>query len=328
MKWSRRGAPLTLAVLLVYGLAVTPTLFAQQPSLQAVPKTNATDGPNSTVRDARRLMDAGRFSEAEGLLRAQLRTDPGDPDANEALAYCLLRENKPADALKQYTAAAALRTPHAAELVGVGQAYVLLNDMDDADRWTLRAVRMDPENVDAWYSLGRIRYTEQRFADALGCFRRALALDPKSAKIENNIGLSQEGLNHSEEAIAAYRRAIALEGDQARSPGSEQAYLNLGIALLHRGQMAEAQQSLEHAATISPHDPRILEQLGHLHLQQGDAVAAAASFSEAVKLDAGNSSLHFMLGQSYRRLGQTDRAQAEFAEAARLSRTPGMAAHE
>jgi tetratricopeptide (TPR) repeat protein len=295
-----------------------PQATQDNPQLQPL-SPNAAASPNNPLQQAHRLIDAARFSEAESLLRAELQSDPRSPDANTALAYCLLRENKPAEALKQYTAAAALRTPTTDDLINVGQAYILLNDTTDADHWTLRAVRMSPDNAEAWYSLGRIRYTEQRFADAQSCFQRALAISPRSAKIVNNLGLAEEGLNHSDEAVAAYRQAIAWQGPGASTPGSEQPYLNLGIVLLHRGQLDEAGTLLDRALAISPHDPRIHEQLGHLHLQQGDPKAAAEAFTQAVHLDPTNSSLHFLLGQCYRRLGQTEQAQSEFSEAERLT---------
>jgi Flp pilus assembly protein TadD len=300
-------------------LSAAASGYAQQPSLQSLPATPATSRDEDAVAQARRLIEAGRAAEAETLLRDELRKDPRSPEANAALAYCLLRENKPADALKQYTAAAALRTPTADELVNVGQAYVLLGDMADADRWTLRAIGMSPDDAEAWYSLGRIRYTEQRFGEALACLQRALTLNPGSARIENNLGLAQEGLNHTDEAIAAYRQAIAWQGAQA-GPGSEQPYLNLAIALLHRGELGEAGTLLSRAVAISPNDPRILEQIGHLRLQGGDAKGAAEAFGSAVRLEPGNSGLHFLLGQAYRRLGQSEQAQEQFAEAAKLAR--------
>lgn len=264
-------------------------------------------------------MQTGHFREAEVLLRQEVQTEPHSADAHAALAYCLLRQNKAAEALGEYTRAAAIRTPDSEELTQVGQAYILLGDDLDADRWTLRAVRMNPNDAEAWYSLGRIRYTEQRFADAAECFRHVLAVSPKNAKAENNLGLAEDGLNQTDEAIAAYRQAIAWEGD-ATTPGSEQPYLNLAIILLHRNQLEEARTLLTRAAAISPRDPRIYEQLGHVHLEQGDAAGAAEAFSHAVQLDPQNSSLHFVLGQAFRRLGRQADAKAQFDEALRLTR--------
>lgn len=267
------------------------------------------------------LMQAGQFHQAETVLRQGLLAAPESHEAHAALAYCLLRENQPAEALVEYTRAAAIRAPDSEELTQVGQAYVLLHDDTDADRWTLRAVRMNPSDPEAWYSLGRIRYTEQYFSDAAACFQHVLALRPHNVKAENNLGLAEEGMNHTQAAVLAYRRAIAWETAPS-APGDEQPYLNLAIVLLHTGDLAEAQPLLSRALAISPHDPRIFEQIGHLHLQQGDAKGAADAFNQAVRLDPSNSGLHFLLGQAYRRLGQKQEADAEFATAARLARPP------
>lgn len=282
----------------------------------AAPST--LQGPAALTR-AHALIQAGHFQEAEAILRQEVQANPGSAEAHAALAYCLLRQNQPAKALEEYTRAAAIRTPDADELTQVGQAYILLGDDLDADRWTLRAVRMNPNDAEAWYSLGRIRYTEQRFADAVQCFQRALAIFPKNARAENNLGLAKEGLNQTDDAVAAYRQAIAWQGDST-APGSEQPFLNLAIILLHRNQLEDAKTLLTRAAAISPRDPRIYEQLGHVHLEQDDAAGAADAFVRAVQLDPDNSSLHFVLGQAYRRLGRQADAKAQFDEALRLTK--------
>jgi Flp pilus assembly protein TadD len=237
------------------------------------------------------------------------------------LAYVLLRENKPADSLKEYTRAAAMETPSASMLEHVGQDYVLLGDWDDADKWTLRAVQMSPSDGDAWYSLGRIRYSEQRFRDAVSCFQQALKLSPKSVKVENNLGLAFEATNQTDAAVAAYRQAIEWQDQGPRDQLSEQPLLNLGAVLLHRGEMTEAESLLTKAAAMAPRDPRIHEQLGHLYMQKADYAAAEHELQKACELDPRNSSLHFLLGQAYRHLGKLEDAKAEFAASARLSQT-------
>lgn len=312
--------PLCRAGLVALSLALAgATICSGQVSPSEPPRFSPQSADDAALSQVRGLMQSGHFHEAEILLRQQLQSRPGSAGAHAALGYCLLRQNEPAKALEEYTRAAAIRTPDAAELIQVGQAYVLLGDDADADRWTLRAVRMSPNDPDPWYSLGRIRYTEQRFADAAQCFRHVLALSPKNAKAENNLGLSEEGLNQTDDAIAAYRQAIAWQGD-ASSTGSEQPYLNLGIVLLHRNELDEAKALLTRAAALSPQDAHIYEQLGHVHLQQGDAARAAEAFGRAVQLDPNNSSLHFVLGQAYRRLGRQAEAKVQFDEALRLTR--------
>jgi Flp pilus assembly protein TadD len=278
---------------------------------------------SSEVSAADERMRAGNFAAAEAILRERLRVEPRDADAVYALAYCLLREDHPTDALKQYTAAATLRKPSSAELVNVGQAYAVLGDDADADKWTMQALREDPKNAQAWYSLGRIRYTDQRFADAAACYEHVLALSPRNVKAENNLGLAYEGQNRSADAEAAYRQAIGWQDAAPAAERSEQPLLNLAIILLHRGDAAQAQPLLLKAAQIAPRDPRIQEQLGHLYLQQTRFDLAATAFEQAIAEDPKNSGLHFLLGQAYKHLGRTNEAQAQFAMASELAKPAG-----
>jgi len=265
------------------------------------------------------LLDAGKFHEAEGALRTYLADNDLSATAHTMLGYTLLRENKPADSLKEYTRAASLEKPSASTLQRVGQDYVLLGDWADADKWTLRAVQMSPSDADAWYSLGRIRYSEQRFSDALSCFQQVLKLSPKNVKGENNLGLAYEAMNQVDAAMAAYRQAIEWQNQGPRDQLSEEPLLNLGVVLLHRNELTEAEGLLTKAAVLAPKDPRIHEQLGHLYMQKADYGAAEHELQQACQLDPRNSSLHFLLGQAYRHLGKLQEAKAEFAASAQLS---------
>ncbi len=295
-----------------------PACVGQQPTLSE-PGAAPVVKPEP-LRAARDLEQANRFVDAEQMLRLYLRQDDASGEAHELLAYALMREDKPKDALAEYTRAAELEKPSPEMLVHVGQAYVLLGDNAEADHWTLRAVEMDAKNADAWYGLGRIRYTEQRFSDALSCFQRVLALVPKSVKAENNLGLTYEALNHPDAAIVAYRQAIAWQNADPAAERSDEPLLNLGTMLVHQGDVAEAEPLLVEAGRIAPANPQIHEQLGQLFLKKGDYGAAQREFARACELDPGKSSLHFLLGQAYKRLGRTQEAQTEFATSARLAR--------
>ena len=192
----------------------------------------------SSLATAQQLMHAGRFAEAEVLLRPLIAADPKAAEPRYLLAYALLREDKPADSLKEYTSAAALRTPTATELRNVALDYVLLKDLPDAERWMNRSLAMDGNDAETWYAMGRLHYTQGRYGDALTCFQKTLALNPRSVKGENNLGLAYEALNRNDDAVQAYRTAIAWQKDDPAP--SEQPLLNLAILLLHRNQVAEA----------------------------------------------------------------------------------------
>lgn len=271
------------------------------------------------LASAQQLIASGEFKRAEAVLRAYLATDQQSALAHYQLAYALFRLDKPKDSLVEYTHAAQLQKPSAEDLKNVALDYVLLEGYEDADKWMSLSVQMNAKDTEAWYSLGRIRYTRQRFQDAVDCFMKTLALDPSSVKAEDNLGLAYEGLNRTDDAIKAYRAALALQDSTPSKPPSEQPMLNLAIVLIHHGRPEEALPLLTRAVAIAPRDPKIREQLGHLYLQQRQFGNAQREFEEAVSLSPDSAALHFLLGQVYRRQGLEEKANAEFARASALN---------
>ena len=120
----------------------------------------------------------------------------------------LLREQKAVESLAEFTAGARIRRPKADELKTVASDYVLLGDFADADKWFTEVTQEDPKDAGAWYLLGRTKYNENAFADAISSFERALALRPKYIEAENNLGLAWRELNNPEKAKAAFQTAI------------------------------------------------------------------------------------------------------------------------
>jgi Flp pilus assembly protein TadD len=251
------------------------------------------------------------------MLRPLIAADPKSAETRYLLAYALLREDKPAESLKEYTSAAALRAPTATELRNVALDYVLLKDLLDAEHWMNQSLAMDANDAETWYAMGRLHYTQGRYSDALTSFEKTIALNPKSVKGENNLGLAYEALNRNDDAVHAYRTAIAWQKDDPAP--SEQPLLNLAILLQHRNQLPEAQQLLEEGAKIAPKEPRIHENLGQVYLHTDRAADAVKEFGAAVQLAPANPRYHYLLGQAYRRTGMDEKAKQEFARSSALN---------
>ena len=303
------GLWITLALALCFANRVD----AQIPDLP----TPQAEAVGSFLDGIQKRIDAGEFRQAASDLDSFLKSNHDSAKAHAMLAYCRLRMDDPKGSLAEYTRSATLARPNSTDLQNVAKDYALLNDLPDADHWMTLAVKMDPRNAEAWYGLGRIRFTQQRFQDAADCFERALVLDPRSVKAENNLGLSYEGLNRIDDATSAYRSAIQWQKDSPHP--SEQPLLNLGIVLLHQGKLPEAEQLLTQAAAIAPGDANIREQLGHLYLQTNELPKAQAQFEQAIALNPKNPALHFLLGRVYRAEGQDEKAKVEFARSEALS---------
>ncbi len=277
--------------------------------------------PPDPLKHARELTAQKQYAAAETELRAYLETDERSAPARYLLARLFLAENKPTDALAEFNHAARIEPPSSADLLDVARAYVLLDDYPDAQKWLESAVARNPANEEAWYSLGRVRYTNQEFQTSLEAFEHALALAPRDVRAENNRGLALDALNRTEEAIAAYRRALSWQTPETPQP--EQPMINLATALIRRGDTAEALPLLQRAEAVAPASPAVREsieeQLGHLYLRQNRLPEAGTAFEQALALSPGSSALHFLLGQTYRRMGLKEKADEQFRQSAALA---------
>jgi tetratricopeptide (TPR) repeat protein len=240
-----------------------------------------------------------------------VREQPTSIAALNLLGFVLYRENQPKDSLDFLTRGAAIRPPRADVLKVMGLDCVLLKDNPGADRYLTLSLQQDSSDTVAVYYLGRVKYTEGHFLDAVDAFERVLRAEPHNVRAENNLGLGLEALNRTDEAVAAYRSAIAME-PCAPHP-SEQPLLNLGILLTNRGQVHEAITLLAQAATLAPNSPKVHFALGRAYMLADRWEDARKELEQAVALDATDGGLHFQLGKVYRHLGLLPQAQEEFS---------------
>lgn len=272
--------------------------------------------PPDQLADARRLVEIGKITESENSLHNYLIAHPSDADAHFLLGYVLFREQKARESLAEFTAGARFQRPNSDELKIVASDYVLLEDLADADKWFSEVVAETPNDADANYLLGRTKFNENNFPAAVSSFEHAVSLRPKYVEAENNIGLAWKELNDLEKARAAFQTAIDWQGN---TPVDAQPFLNLGTLLADDNNLDAAISNLEKAATLSPENPTVHEELSHVYAAEQNLPKAQSELERAIALAPNISSLHFKLGQIYRKEGLKDRAQQEFAICAKLS---------
>jgi tetratricopeptide (TPR) repeat protein len=291
----------------------------------ASPTQGSTSGIDSSGEEdplatGRVLARQGMTTEAERFVRQYLESHPNSADAHFLLGYILFKEVKAKESLAEYTEGAKYRTPAAVDLKVVALNYVLLGDYVDADKWLTRSLELTPSDSEGWYYLGRAKYNENRFEEAVNAFDQCLKLDRKNVKAEDNRGLSLQGLSRNHEAIAAYRTAISWQAElQAKNPGP---FINLGSLLMELNRPEEAIASLNEALAIPPEtyrsqgmaelEPRAHEQLGRAYMNLNQLPQAQAELEKAVALVPQDAHLHYLLGQAYRKGGRIEKAKAQF----------------
>ncbi len=271
------------------------------------------------LKAAEQMLAHGELAAAENALRRCVVTNPASARAHFLLGFTLFREDKPIDSLAEYTAGAKYGHPGPEELNTVASDYVLMAAYADADKWLTRSAQMDPDNARTWYLLGRTKYNENRFQEALAAFERSLALSPRDEKSENNLGLCLQALNRNAEARAAYEQAIQWQ--QSAATQDAQPYLNLGSLDLDMNNAPAALDELQKAAALAPNNARVHEQLGRAYQELNRLSDAQSEYEKAVAIAPRASGIHFKLGQIYRRQGMQAEARREFDTCSRLNST-------
>ena len=266
----------------------------------------------------RALIAAGSLEQAEASLHAYLKDNPASADAHFLLGYVFFRAQKAKESLAEFTKGAQVRRPTSGELETVASDYVLLGDFSDADKWFSEVTVEVPGNARAWYLLGRTKYNEELYEQAISSFERSLSLHPLDVEAENNLGLSLRGVNKLELAKAAFQNAIDWQG----MPASDaQPFLNLGVLLADQGESDKAISMLAKAVALAPENPEAHEQLGAAYLKKDDLSKARSEMETAVKLSPETSALHYVLGTIYRKQKLADLAQREFDICTKLNST-------
>jgi tetratricopeptide (TPR) repeat protein len=119
------------------------------------------------------------------------------------------------------------------------------------------------------------------------------------------VGLLERGStaireNRFADAVACYRELVSLD------PSDAIAYKYLGVALAKSGNREEALQQYNHALQLNPNNPTVHYNLGILLFESGKEEAAISHFREAVRLDPGSVAAHFQLANLLMRRGKDD----------------------
>jgi tetratricopeptide (TPR) repeat protein len=285
-------------------LALALVLIGAADAFQGISQAQDTE-----LARARALADSGKVSDAETAARRYLEIHKESAEGHYLLGYILFKRQEAKASLAEYTEGAKFRTPSAYDLEVVACDYVLLRDYPDADKWFSKSVEWNPGNFQALYYLGRTKYNENRFEEAVNVFLECLKLDPKSVKAEDNLGLSYQGLGRFDDAIAAYRTAIAWQaGTKQKDSGP---YVDLGTLFVDNDRPREAIPELLNAIALAPDDERAHRELGKAYLHIDDLGKAQVELERAVQLAPRNAPAHFMLAQVYRRRGLADKAKEE-----------------
>ncbi len=250
------------------------------------------------------LAALGRGAEADAVLKAWFEQDPGRLQV--ALALDHLRAERKDDAIMTLKKALRENPDNVDALHTLAQAYWGIEErVSDIEALLRRATELAPGLVPAWVMLGLLLHQSGRPEEAIRCYERATGIDPDNPSAWSGLGADYAQIGDMEKSAAAYARSIDLEPGQ---PGIHMSYAHSLKAL---GQQAEALREYRAAIAQKPDFGEVYWSMANLKVFRFDPAEVAAMEEQVKREDLTPSAdvhFRFALGKAYEDAGDYDRA--------------------
>ncbi len=188
----------------------------------------------------------GKLSEAEKGYQEVLKRRPDWGQALNSLGTLFLDQNRPDKAKTIFEKAVNLNPGDLSACYSLGRLKQIESDHQGAIIIYKAMLNQQPNAGIVWNNLG-VAYREiGKPDDAISSFRAAVKFAPQMAEAWNNLGVAQDELNLTENALNSYRKAIEIHPVYA-SP-----HLNLGISLQKSKQFKKAEEHYNKVLEIQP----------------------------------------------------------------------------
>jgi superkiller protein 3 len=194
----------------------------------------------------------------------------------------------------------------------LGFASAALSQYTQAEVAFVKANEKGPESATLWFHYGKVLNKLGKHEDAVKALKKVVDTEPKNAIAWYCIGHSSVALSKSDDAIDAFRKALATE------PHMSEALIGLGEELYRKKLYSEAADAYEKAIELDNENARLWSKLAKVHYD-------AQLFEKAI--DAGQKSVTYVqndlepwmtLGNSYFALGTFTEAISAFEKASSL----------
>lgn len=144
-----------------------------------------------------------------------------------------------------------------------------------------QAIGTNSRSLEGWLQLGLLHQRQNEFAEAAECFLHVTGIDPGHLVAHGNLGICYYQQQQLDNAVASYRKVLELQ------PGNVVALCNLSMALLDKGERAQAATLCDQAISIKAGFSGAHLLRGSIHAALGEFELAAERYQHASALEPG-----------------------------------------
>jgi len=192
------------------------------------------------------------------------------------LGHALLEENRPQEAIEQFTTGLKINPDDQKAWLQMGRAQMLQGDLPRALACFQEALQINPDFLDAQFQLATVLAQTGQPAAAESEFIKFLRQAPGDERAWNNLGNVQFLQQKFAAAEASYLQAAKLE------PAKADTWMNLANLFLQQNDGRKGLAALERALQLRPHDAQLWYQYGNFCEQFGASGKAVAAFRQVL----------------------------------------------
>ncbi len=170
------------------------------------------------------LADAKKLDEAIVEFKAAIDADPRYADALETLGRIYLDRGELKSAIENFNKVLAVDPGRNTSRAATGDAYTKLEDWDGAIKAYTGAVEADPDNPSLAYAYARLAnaYEEKgpkQYLKAVEWYEKAVKVDPQNGEAFKRLGYLLKDMGKKKEAIATWQEYLKVTTDDEKVKG-------------------------------------------------------------------------------------------------------------
>ena len=264
------------------------------------------DKPRLLYYEGMRLNEAGRFPEADPLLRQAVGLSPNEPQYRDEWARALLGSGLTTAAYGELKEFVGTHPGSARAHLLMGKFYYIQRATDRAEAELQRSLQINSSDADAWEYLAASRDADGDLAGAEVAAEKAVRLRPRSAPEHLVLASLLARLNHPIQAGHEFARSIALAPRIAVAHSEYASWLLDSGATPSDRKLAETEA--RRAIALNSRDGAAQLTLGRVLILQNDDAAAEGPLNRAAALLPDDPGPALALAQSYRSVGKVEDA--------------------
>lgn len=231
------------------------------------------------------------------------RLAPGDFRWIYLLAKLDQQEGDVEQAIRGFKTVRSLRPEFVAAPVNLGNIYLELNRLEDAQSSFTNALEIDKRSAAAYYGLGQVALSKRNYAEAVNYFQKSLDLAPAANRIHYSLAMAYRGLGDAEKAKShlAQQGTVGVRVADPLIDALQELVQGARVHLI-RGRMAleakryeEAVTEFRQAVSANPDNVTAHVNLGAALTQTGDLNGAMEQFEATLRIDPNNTTAHYNL---------------------------------